>query len=77
MYPVPPKVAQLHIAECIDTLSHSERGRAAGKTLLEFLNESGLSLDSDNWRAIEVLARGCSQGLKAEVRDALGERFDS
>lgn len=77
MKSVPAKVAQIHIEEALDCLFANDRGRKAAENLLHMLEDHGLSLDGDGWRALEILARAGSQGTQATVRDALKARLEA
>ncbi len=76
MLTVPPRVAQIHIEEALDCLFATERGRKAASNLHVMLEDSGLSLDGNGWRALEILARAGSQGSQASVRDAIQARLE-
>jgi hypothetical protein len=68
--------ASLTVAEAMDQLNQSERGRAAARAFLAFLdanNGSAYSLDTNNWRAIASLARACSIHGAYSVATALKE----
>jgi len=58
----PTSRAGFDLAAAINQLNQSERGRRAAVAFRRFLEAhdgSSFSLDSNNWRAIETLAKAC------------------
>lgn len=76
MITVPAKVAQIHIEDAVDCLFAHDRGRKAAINLHAMLEEYGLSLGAQGWRALEILARAGAQGEQVAVRDAIAERLE-
>lgn len=65
------------LVEAFDTLNRSERGHAALVQFRKFLEANdryALGLDSDNWRALETLIRGCRMGGAYKICEALPKR---
>lgn len=69
--------AQLELVEAIDQLDRSERGHRAAVAFRKFIEAddgSAVSLDSENQRAIETLARSCRVLGAWSVRELLPEK---
>ncbi len=68
---------QQALADALAQLRRSERGQRAAaqfRRLLEANDGSAVSLDSNNWRALETLVRSCRIFGALNVRDLLPKR---
>lgn len=72
--PAQPRTIVDDLADALKQLNRSERGHRAAVAFRRFLDAndgSAMSLDSENWRAIETLARACRIFGAWNVRDLL------
>lgn len=67
----------LSVADAFGQLENSGRGRAAMVSLRKFLeanDRSALSLDPNNWRALETILQACRRGYAFKICEALPKR---
>lgn len=64
-------ITELEIAAAVKTLAGSEKGREALRVQLAWLEDSGLSLDSMNQRAVLTLLVATWTGKAGMVREAI------
>lgn len=65
------------VADAIDQLNHSERGRAAAvrfRKLLEADDQYACGLDTENWRALETIVKACRVFGAYKIREFLPKR---
>lgn len=67
----------LTIEQAVSILSRSERGRAVGKQLYDFLNDKAISLDMDGKVAVLALIEECFINRPGSVLGALDDAFRS
>ena len=68
---------QQKICDALDQLNRSERGHRAAVRLRKFIEAdegSAISLDTNNWRALEDLVRGCRVFGAHNIRNLLPRR---
>ncbi len=73
----PPAFSTADVERALDQLNRSERGRRAAVQLRRFLDAndgSALSLDADNWRALETLTKACRVFGGYAIRNVLPKR---
>lgn len=73
----PEKPIGERLADALEQLNQSERGRFAAVQLRKLLTAQDsyvLGLDQNNWQALETLVHGCKLGAACQIRDLLPKR---
>lgn len=73
--PEPAKYTHLTIEQAVEILNRSERGRAVGRQLYEFLSDKAISLDMDGKVAVLALIEECFINRPGSVLGALDDAF--